>query len=182
MPLRLSWYTGKNYGWNKGAIMRVLLTIFTLLVCTFSWGNASFMQRCHPISIKNDVALLKVKKPALIVLHNTSEHTVWLTHPIKNPGASAGWTSELSANHWSALFLTPEKESFKLACIKSIPGHEQRVACVEVLRLCTLSTQSVPKNANTAFWALENINKNDLNPKLVQRGFDWPQDEINERE
>lgn len=144
-----------------------------LLLCQPSWADSWFEQHCQPIAIADAQAQLQVKKPALVVLHSRSDAVLWLTHPIKDPGASAGWTSELHTDHWSALFLTPQKNSFNVACIKSIPGHEQRTPCAEVLRICTLPTDVVPQNVDGAFWVVENSTKDMLIPDLVQRGFKW---------
>ena len=153
--------------------MRLLYVGLALLISCIGWADSFLDKHCQPVGVKNFEAVLKAAKPSLILLQNTSDTTISITHPINDPGASAGWTSELSSRHWSALYLSPEKSDFNLGCIESRPGHEQHVSCAEVLKVCILATDTQPENAAGAFWAVENIRKTELMAALAQRGFEW---------
>lgn len=153
--------------------MKILSLFLGLMISGMGWTASFIDKHCQPIGVKNSEALLKVAKPSLIILQNTSDHIIWLTHPVKDPGASAGWTSELSSKRWSALYMSPAKSDFNLACIESTPGHEQHISCADVLKVCILTADVKPENANGTFWAVENIRKKELMAALAQRGFEW---------
>ena len=69
-----------------------------------------------------------------MMIHNISEMDLWITHPISDPSAGAGWSSRLQSKRWSAFALG--SQSFELSCIESKPGHEQQVPCAGALVVC----------------------------------------------
>ena len=137
-------------------------------------GHASIIDsHCRSVSIKEDSSI-SVKKDAVVFLHNVGSKKLWVTHPVKEASASAGWASELDPKRWSGLYLPKSEGSFALACVQSEPGHEQHVPCSSTLQICVLTVDKKPKTATSAFWAVENQAKSALLPGLGQRGFEWP--------
>ena len=124
---------------------------------------------CQPLPLSGESAILKAKKPKLIFIHNTSSENLWITHPVVEPSASAGWNSQLQAGNWSALVVN--KGPFALNCIESRPGHEQQVPCEGVMALCQWKQVKFPKESKTTFWAGENKTVPALKTALGERGF-----------
>lgn len=116
--------------------------------------------------------MLSTKKPLLVMIHNLSSTDLWITHPVSEPSASAGWSSRLQAGNWSALAL--DKESFELSCIESKPGHEQQVPCMGVISVCRWPVVTMPKQASGTFWAGEDMSLSALAEHLGGRGFGLP--------
>lgn len=107
---------------------------------------------CKTVLLDAENPVLQAPKAAVFVMENTSAQTLWITHPTQNPGASAGYTSELSAGKWSALVLKNPK--FALGCVESRPGHEQAVSCAESIRVCVYAKAPTTNEGN--YWLIEN--------------------------
>ncbi len=153
--------------------MKIALAAF--LLCINVLVNAetnNLPSSCKSLPIKGTSAMLTAKKPVLVMIHNSTKTDIWLTHPVSDPGASAGWSSRLQADNWSALAL--DKDSFELSCIESKPGHEQQVPCNSVISLCKWSSVSLPSKEKGSYWAGENLNLTKLISHLSGRGFKLP--------
>lgn len=127
---------------------------------------------CEPVVVKDESVVLKAKDPLLVLIHNVSQNDLWITHPVSEPSASAGWSSHLEAGNWSALAV--DKESFELSCIESKPGHEQQVPCAGVITICDWTAVKTPEQVKGTFWASENASLATLMSQLVGRGFKLP--------
>ncbi|CDZ76066.1 hypothetical protein BN59_00330 [Legionella massiliensis] len=153
--------------------MKAVLFIFFLgLVGGVYADNSTLPATCKPVRIKQASANLSAKKPLLVMIHNLSSTDLWITHPVSDPSASAGWSSRLQAGNWSALAL--DKDGFELSCIESKPGHEQQVPCSGVIAICKWSTIAVPEKEKGTFWAGENMTLSALASHLGGRGFELP--------
>lgn len=124
---------------------------------------------CAPIKIQGEALTIKTKKPSLIFMQNLSENNLWLTHPLADPGASAGWTSQLQSEHWSALVVT--EASFVLHCTESRPGHEQQIPCEDALMACVWKKVKIPSQAKGTFWAAEDKSLAELKAAVLAAGF-----------
>lgn len=157
------------FGWS------VFLSTFAYMTPSIAETDNVLPDACKPISITGESALLKTKKPMLVMIHNLTKSDLWLTHPIMEPSASAGWNSRLQANHWSAFLLDPSSikgNSFELQCIESKPGHEQQVTCAEAISICRLSVTMPAQKTPSSFWAGEDLALNPLMAHLARRGFE----------
>lgn len=153
--------------------MKAVLFIFFLGLAGGAYAdNNTLPSTCKPIRIKEASVNLSAKKPLLVMLHNVSSADLWITHPVSDPSASAGWSSRLQAGNWSALAL--DKEAFELSCIESKPGHEQQVPCSGVIAVCKWSTVVIPEKEKGTFWAGENMTLSGLVGHLGGRGFKLP--------
>lgn len=152
--------------------MRFFLCLCLGLLSVNSLAQRAFPQGCKPLTVQGDVVTLDVKKGNLVFIHSLAKNDLWLTHPEKEPkGASAGWTTRIQADHWSALAL--DKPSFALACIESKPGHEQEIPCEGMVAVCQWMKVKIA-DAGT-FWANEDQPLAELIAALGARGIHIPE-------
>jgi len=149
-----------------------------LFFCTtffFSWivnAQEIFPDGCEPIVVDGGIVKLSTTKPRIIMIHNLSNAELWITHPMNDdPGAQAGWSSQLGAGRWSALALDSQSKPFKLNCIESKPGHEQQISCRDVLGVCQWPNTVMPEKTSGTFWAGENMDMLPLKAYIERRGF-----------
>jgi hypothetical protein len=105
------------------------------------------------------------------MLHNLAENDIWVTRPASDQGAQAGFGSLLQAGKWSSLAINLTKISLPLKCIESRPGHEQPIACKDVLAICQWPNTKFPKLDSGIFWAGENMNLAPLQAFLARQGY-----------
>lgn len=152
--------------------MNYFLILFIMLASTLANAEETLPSSCKTMALSGESVTLSAKKPMLAMIHNISSDDLWITHPVSDPGASAGWSSRLQAGNWSALAV--DKESFELSCIESKPGHEQQVSCSAVITLCNWSAIKMPEQNSGTFWAGENMSLPSLVSHLSGRGFELP--------
>lgn len=152
--------------------MRSLFSIFLLLISSVLFAESTFPVGCKAIAVQGESVTLKAKKSKLVYIHNISNTDIWITHPVTNPGASAGWTTRLQAGNWSALAVN--NPSFELNCIESRPGHEQQVPCQGVIAVCQWSDAKIPASDQGTFWAGEDMTLSALTAAVGGRGFVLP--------
>lgn len=155
--------------------MRIGLLIGLMVSLTSAIAGEIFPDRCVPVEVHEELVKLTADKPALVMIHNLSKFDLWITHPISEPNASAGWSSRLQAGHWSALAL--DKKSFDLSCIESRPGHEQQVPCAGLLSVCQWPNMKISAKGpagDGTFWAGEDLPLPALIAHVGSRGFKVP--------
>ena len=153
-------------------MMRSITIIILLGISLLAFAQKNAVPSCNPLPVRGQSVLLSSKKPVMIMIHNLSEADLWITHPVSDPGASAGGTSSLTAGKWSALVVN--KESYALNCIESKPGHEQQIPCEGMLAVCKWSAVKIKSQQGGTYWAGENMNWSDLTTYLGGRGFSLP--------
>lgn len=153
--------------------MRVLISFCFLLVSSLVLAESTLPAGCQGIAVQGEAVTLKSKKSKLVFIHNLTNTDLWITHPVTNPGASAGWTSRIQAGNWSAL--TVDKPSFVLNCIESRPGHEQQIPCEGSIAVCQWKGAKIPNaDKNGTFWAAEDMSLQGLTAAVSARGFVVP--------
>ncbi|KTC84638.1 MULTISPECIES: hypothetical protein [Legionella] len=152
--------------------MKFALSILLLLFNGMVTAGDNLPSSCKPVAVKGESVMVSAKKPLLVIIHNLSNSDLWITHPVSDPGASAGWSSRLQADNWSALAL--DKENFELSCIESKPGHEQQVPCQGAISLCSWAKVTMPAKETGTYWAGENMTLSNLKEHLGGRGFELP--------
>lgn len=150
----------------------VLSFIFMIMVAAVYADDNNLPTSCKPLQLKEGSLILAAEKPVLVMIHNTSSTDIWITHPVSEPSANAGWSSHLQAGNWSALAL--DKDGFELSCIESKPGHEQQIPCGSVISVCNWSTVVMSAKEKGTFWAGENMPLPGLLTHLGGRGFELP--------
>lgn len=157
-------------GWEFS--MKFILSLFFILMANLVHAEERLPSSCKAVTLQEKSVALSTKKPVLAMIHNLSETDLWITHPVSEPSASAGWSSRLQAGNWSSLAL--DKESFELSCVESKPGHEQQVSCKAVIFVCLWPEVIIPVKQTGTFWAGENMNLSALMAYLGTRGFELP--------
>lgn len=150
-------------------MMKRVFTLLLLVMSAAVSAEDSVPALCQPITVQEESVMLKTKQAEMVLIHNLSSSDLWITHPVTDPGASAGWSSRLDAGNWSALMV--DKESFELSCIESKPGHEQQVPCASVITLCEWSGVKIPAQTTGTFWVGENMLLPSLIAHVSARGF-----------
>ncbi|HLB56405.1 MAG TPA: hypothetical protein VJK30_03650 [Coxiellaceae bacterium] len=108
--------------------------------------------------------------PRLYVIKNISKKIIWLTHEKKNPGASAGWDTQLSPQHWSAILIT--RRQFDLHChFQNKAGVMMRASCEHMIRACQFSEFYSHHPIGGSYWVVENVLFRDLMSRIRARGF-----------
>lgn len=152
--------------------MNYFLAIILILGSLNASADEIFPAACKPVMVHEELVKLSAEVPILVMIHNLSTLDIWITHPVSEPSASAGWSSRLQAGNWSALAL--DKKSFELSCIESRPGHEQQVPCAGLLAVCQWTPVTTPKSKSGTFWAGEDMTLSALTAHVGSRGFVLP--------
>lgn len=159
---------------------RVFLRLFLCGVIAFPAASfaAEFPHSCAVSGLRyseGSVVLFSqhTAKPRLYVIHNISHYPIWLMHEKKVPSASAGWASQLLANHWSAILVT--KPNFALQCrLQKKSGGMTTVPCKQVIRTCQFSEFDSKNPISGGYWVVENVLLGALEPRINARGFSLP--------
>ncbi|KTD76524.1 hypothetical protein [Legionella waltersii] len=152
--------------------MRSLFSLCILLFSNALVAETIMPDGCQGLQVQGEAVTIVAKKSKLILIHNTSQHDIWITHPVSDPGASAGWTSKISTGNWSALVV--DKPNFILNCIESTPGHEQQTPCEGAIVACKWKGVKIPTSNQGTFWAGEDMSLSGLKTALGGRGFVIP--------
>lgn len=155
--------------------MRFLAFFCFLLLSFYVAAESTLPPGCQAVEVQGESVTLKTKKSSLFFIHNLTSVDLWLTHPIANPSASAGWTTRMKGGNWSALAL--QKGPFVLNCVESRPGHEQQSPCEGAIAVCQWNVKGlkIPKNAKeSTFWVAEDMSLSGLTAAVGARGFIIP--------
>lgn len=148
--------------------MRALLSLFFVVLVSTAMAD-ELPASCKAVAVQGETVTVSAKKPLLVMIHNLSNTDLWITHPVSDPGASAGWSSRLQSGNWSALML--DQEAFELSCIESKPGHEQQIPCTGAISVCQWASVTMPAQTTGTFWAGEDMTLSALTAYLAGRGF-----------
>ena len=110
-------------------------------------------------------------KQSLFLLHNVTDDTFQVTHPVKNVGASAGWTSEIGPGGWSAF--AADSENFRLSCMQFTDGNMKNLPCENVLKVCELPNPKMSADMSGSFWVSEDKNAEGVLAEIKSRGISW---------
>lgn len=110
-------------------------------------------------------------REGIFLLQNVSGAAFQVTHPVKNVGASAGWTSEIGPGRWSAF--AAEGEDFALSCMQLTDGDMKTLPCEKVLKVCELPDPKMPADLSGSFWVSEDKELNALLEDVKSRGIGW---------
>lgn len=151
----------------------VLVLVFLLFSSALRAAESTLPIGCQAVQVQGEAVTLEAKKNRLVFLHNLTSVDLWITHPMTDPGANAGWISRLQAEQWSALFL--DKGPFVLNCIESRPGHEQQIPCENAIAVCKWHKVKFPEHVKGTLWAAENMSLSALTAAVGARGYVLPQ-------
>lgn len=153
--------------------MRIILSVIFALCALTAHAEIVMPQDCKPVTIEGETVQLSTLTPQVFLVHNMSNMDLWVTRPVAEAGAAAGWSSRLQAGNWSAFALN--EKAFELSCIESKPGHEQQVPCSGVLLVCEWAGVKQPADLkNGTYWAGEDMSLTALKTYIARRGFVMP--------
>lgn len=151
-------------------MQKIRSTFITLviLLLPMNWIYAAPISCPAVKTITANNYLLNTSKnggPQLFVIHNLSHATVLLNHPLnRDPGAKAGWASEIKPNHWSALLLN--SKNFLLNCSSGKKVH--LVNCSKFIRVCEPDLKLDPALSGN-YWFVENQTEANFWPAILKR-------------
>ncbi|MGB6976675.1 MAG: hypothetical protein WBE18_04380 [Gammaproteobacteria bacterium] len=136
----------------------LMIMLILAVVGVKAAGIPTIPPQCAPnhFHFSGDTLLLNVGPPhtRVFVFNNISNQMIWLNHAPKEPGASAGWGSQIAANHWSAILLQSNQQNVVWTCSKSQGNNTIPLSCETVLKICSFDSAKKPEEGN--FWIIEN--------------------------
>ena len=102
------------------------------------------------------------------LIKNHTQKSIWLDHPGKHSGASAGWSSYLKPGDWSALLV--EKHDFSVSCSVIAPGKMETLDCAQSLSVCKPMHLAYTSHRKGTFWLVEGKPWKELLKGLQARG------------
>ena len=153
--------------------MKYVLMSVLMMLGFGSYAVEILPYACKPLAITQATITLPKSTSSLVMINNVALTDLWITHPISEPSASAGWSSRIQSKHWSALAMGDK--AFELGCIESKPGHEQQVPCSGVLMICQWPDIKITDKRAMPFWAGEDMSLPELLAYLSQHGFNLPE-------
>ena len=150
--------------------MKVIIFLCFMMNFLPAHARDIFPYGCKPVVLSGDSVEIPVGDLRLMLLHNLSHADIWVIGQSKNK--TQVMSTKISAGLWSALAV--DKVSLGLNCIESRPGHEQHIACLDVLAVCEWPLSSRPEHAKDVFWGAENKTLGPLKAYLGRHGFVLP--------
>lgn len=145
---------------TKSLITGVLLVLILSAGCQAQDKGPAFPEGCSADGFKFSGKELILNDGSgdalnLFLFHNFSEETLYINHePKNNPGASAGWSTELGAGNWSAIAMSDV--NFWFTCGKMVPGKFELVSCSGELKVCKFTNPVFNKESSGSYWVSEN--------------------------
>lgn len=130
-----------------------------------------FPSNCSAVVIKNDFVTIPAAEYVIIFLHSLAKNDIWIVHQAQGDSLQSNWSSKLSPGKWSALVLHKQPQAIRFNCVESIPGHEQRTSCRDVLAICQWPKAKVPENENTIRFIAESMNLSALIAYSERKGY-----------
>lgn len=123
---------------------------------------------------KGNIVIQNVVKPEIDIICSKKQAKVILSRiNFDNPGAQAGWSTELTPFMCTVFFA--EKESFTFSCSQASSGAWQHVDCAQYVLASTFPWNgAMLANASMegSYWVAENIASDDVPMVLRHRDFD----------
>lgn len=119
---------------------------------------------------KNNLILNTDKKSntSVYLLKNKYSQSIWIDRVvIPNKGASAGFTSYLRPNHWSAI--ATRKANFTISCAIMQPGKVSYVDCNKALEVKIPAHLTMDKPLKGTYWLAEDKEWEELVKELNKR-------------
>jgi hypothetical protein len=129
---------------------------FLLLLTTAVIANAITFPLAK-ISPQDKNILLLNQGTQIYLIHNVSQQSIWIDHPIKNRSASAGWASFIRPGRWSALNL--DKKDFVMSCSQIKPGEIVYLNCEKTI---SIYVYPIPTKKSGTYWLIEDKPYNEL--------------------
>lgn len=156
----------------RSSLFKVFVIFFLMAKMCFAIEKVT----CAPLVLKsqdNNIILPGVENThtaQIYFIHNTSQQSIWLDHPVENKsaGASAGWSSYSLPGKWSALLLN--RKNFAISCAVIQPGKVEVRNCEKVISVCVPKLPLFDSKRKGSYWLVEDRTWDDLLKMLEKRG------------
>ncbi len=140
------------------ALIGTILILASFTNCSARDSKYGFPEGCSPsgFEFRGDNLVLNTasgSEQSLYLFHNISGSDIWLNHPVEDPGASAGWASNLNTGNWSAFAVN--KEGFVLSCSEMGQGSVKTLTCEKVLKVCRFENPVFKQGESGSYWVSE---------------------------
>lgn len=162
---------------SGSAILAAILILFSSTSCQAENSKYAFPESCVRSGFEfsdNDLILNTESGSgqSLYLFHNISEKEIWLNHPVTgDPGASAGWASEMASGRWSAFALN--KEDFVMNCSAMGEGKVQYLTCEKVITACKFTKPIFIQAEGGSYWVSEDKMLEAVLEEVKNRGIGW---------
>ena len=120
---------------------------------------------CQAVALQGMTMDSLASSEKLYFFHNISGKEIWLANR-QSPKLTVG----MKPQEWNVLFTPAQALSWR--CIQVEKGHEQQVACQEVLALCEWSVEPPESlTTKTALWLIENQSITESKAYLQRMGW-----------
>ena len=162
----------------KFSVEFLFLAILSMAIgCRAGNLEGDFPKGCVEEGVKfveKNLVLSVASEQSLYVFHNISDKSYWLNHPAtKDPGASAGWASEISKGNWSALTVSDNPGEFVMTCSIIGDGSVEYLDCKKVVKSCRLENAKFNSENSGSYWIAENKSLNSILAGITSRGISW---------
>ncbi len=160
---------------GSATVLGAILILLSFNNCPAEDANYNFPESCKPSGFEfrnNDLTLNKGAgtEQGLYLFYNNSANDVWLNHPVgKDPGASAGWASNLNTGNWSAFAIN--KENFTLTCSETEQGAVKKLSCDKVLKVCKFTKPVFKPEETGSYWVSEDKPLSNVLEEIGSRGI-----------
>lgn len=157
--------------------MRNIILIKCFFMILFVISKTTFAApgvTCSTVIVKSqnkNIILPGVDKPKAIQIFfvkNASKESLWLDHPVEHRSASAGWSSYIQPEKWSALLVS--RKEFAISCAVIQPGKVNYQKCADVISVCIPKQASFESKRKGSYWLAENKSWDELLTALEKRG------------
>ena len=155
--------------------MLKILGIVFLFISQVAWAASSTLS-CVPLSLKaqnKTITLPGVEDPhttQIYFLQNISQQSLWIDHPTAGKSVSAGWSSYLHPQKWSAILIN--RKNFVLNCAVIQPGKVDYLNCAKSVKVCVASKTVFHSKRKGSYWLAEDKEWTELLVALEKRGME----------
>lgn len=159
----------------KKIILFITVSLFSVAVIAGEHGDMQVDCHSDQIRFAHDKVWLndKLTKPVanMYLIHNMDKSQFWMNHESLRP-MHAGWSSQLSADKWSAIKLSEPK--FNLVCTDITSAGTRELDCSKLLSICLVSNVKFPKKEHlSSYWITEDQPKDDFYHSIVVRNISF---------
>ena len=155
--------------------MRNFFLGFLIFVFSFLNASAEPKESCIEAPFKvagNDIILAQnpsQKSAHVFFFQNKANHSIFIDHPVENPGASAGWSTYLRPGNWAALVIN--KKNFAIHCARIEPGQVVALNCQHTINVCNPKELSANTKFKGNYWLAEDRNWDSFVKILEKKGI-----------
>lgn len=147
--------------------MKQIVLLMSFIFCnTLAFAGQSAYDTAQTAIVKSEIRL-NAQGQQWFIFHNDSAQTIWLNAVIKNPSASAGWSSKIDPKKYSLLALSDKDLQF--TCGELNQQKFSVVACDKYLHIAQILSTAQEKSVVGSYWVVENASLDSLRQKVASK-------------